>query len=272
MKCKKPYQKGVASLPCGQCMPCRIDRRRTWVARMILERAEHQHACFLTLTYNDESLPQDLCVDKEELQRFFKRLRKEIHPRTIRYFACGEYGDQNQRPHYHAIVFGISPTERDLVKKVWQKGFFMLGSAEPATMTYCAGYVTKKMTKKGDPRLEGRKPEFALMSRNPGLGMKYVDVLTEVYLTDRGQVALQMNGWIAGDLILDGKRYKLAKSMKEKLIERLELTPEQRKEHLKEYYAKCAMDVAGMTATQIAEKRKIEIEQQSYPHFSKRYL
>lgn len=272
MKCKKPYEKGVVAFPCGQCMPCRINRRRTWVARMILERAEHQHASFLTLTYNDENLPKDLCVSKDELQRFFKRLRKEIYPRAVRYFACGEYGDKSSRPHYHAIVFGLSPTERTVVEKCWKKGFVQIGTAEPATMSYCGGYITKKMTRRGDPRLEGRNPEFALMSRNPGLGMKYIDVLAEAYNTDRGQVALQMNGWIAGDMIMDGKRYSLAKSMKEKLVDRLGLTPEQRKEHLKLYYARCAAEAAGLSASQLSEKRKLETAQQSYPHFSRRTL
>lgn len=261
--------KGVVELPCGQCMPCRIDRRRTWVARMILERADHDCACFITLTYNDQNLPESLCVDKSEVQRFFKRLRKEVYPRTLRYFAVGEYGDRSQRPHYHAIIFGISPQERELVEKAWQKGFIQIGTAEPATMSYCGGYITKKMTKKGDPRLHGREPEFALMSRMPGLGVNYVKSLTDAYKTDRGKVALQVMGWVAGDIILEGKRYKLARTLKEKLITQLGLTDEQRKEHLKVYYAQCAMNIAGMTAQQVADKRKAEIQQQSYRIFMK---
>lgn len=272
MICKKPFEKGVVSFPCGQCMPCRINTRRTWVARMILERSQHEHACFLTLTYNPENLPQDLCVRKTELQLFFKRLRKEIFPRTIRYFACGEYGERSNRPHYHAIIFGISPEEGKLIEKAWKKGFIQIGTAEPATMTYCAGYITKKMTKKGDPRLGERAPEFSLMSRNPGLGTNYVNSLIQAYKTERGKVALQMKGWIAGDVIIDGKRYKLARTLKEKLIAELGLTQDQRKEHVKKYYESCAMETAGMTATQRAEKRKADIAQQKYPHYNRRTL
>lgn len=265
--------KGVVEHPCGMCMPCRIDRRRTWVARMILERAEHRTASFVTLTYSDENLPENLCVSKDELQRFFKRLRKAIYPRALRYFACGEYGDKSQRPHYHAIIFGVGPEEGKVVEAAWEKGFVYMGEAEPSTMSYCGGYVTKKMTKKGDPRLQGRNPEFALMSRMPALGAKYVDALVKAYETDRGRVALQVNGWVAGDIILEGKRYKLSRTLKEKLIKELGLTEAQRKEHLKLYYAQKAISVAGMTASQIAEKRKAEIQQQTYPHYdSKRFL
>jgi hypothetical protein len=45
---------------------------------------------------------------KRDLQLFFKRLRKAYPDVKLRYFACGKYGEQFARPHYHVILFGKS--------------------------------------------------------------------------------------------------------------------------------------------------------------------
>jgi len=36
-----------------------------------------------------------------------KRLRKHYSGRTIRYYMCGEYGENMGRPHYHAVFFNL---------------------------------------------------------------------------------------------------------------------------------------------------------------------
>ncbi|QXP08103.1 MAG: replication initiator protein [Arizlama microvirus] len=148
---------------------------------MMLEAALHGDNAFVTLTYNDENLPENGCLDPREIQLFLKKLRKQS-PR-IRFFACGEYGDQTQRPHYHLALFGF-PTclysltrkreyccrQCELVKNTWGKGHAYLGTLENNAMAYVASYINKKMTKATDPRLEGRTPEFARMSLRPGIG------------------------------------------------------------------------------------------------------
>ena len=65
----------------------------------------HPHNAYITLTYNDDHLPANGSLQPRDLQLFWKRLRKARTP-GIRYYACGEYGDQTARPHYHAIIFG----------------------------------------------------------------------------------------------------------------------------------------------------------------------
>jgi len=166
---------------CGQCIPCRVNKRREWTHRMMLESSLQKDNAFLTLTYSDESLPDDLSVRPRTISLFIKRLRKRGC--RFRYFACGEYGDNTFRPHYHLALFGFPTctwgTTRKkeyccpvcaLVADCWTEGYIHLDSLTSSSMAYIAGYVTKKMTSEYDPRLEGRRPEFARMSLRPGIG------------------------------------------------------------------------------------------------------
>lgn len=161
------------SVPCGKCESCMAARANQWAVRCWCELQQHQQACFITLTYDDEHLPVDGKVSKKELQDFFKRLRKKAN---VRYFACGEYGDHFRRPHYHAIIFGadflggafpvgdghfISPD----LSAIWGKGRCTTAPASFSTICYTVGYVAKKI---GDP------DSFHLMSRRPGLGSEYI--------------------------------------------------------------------------------------------------
>ena len=135
MTCTSPFklkqkEGGVIELPCGHCLACRIARSREWASRIIHEMVYYEDTMFLTLTYNDDNLPSDVGLHKDDLQRFFKRLRKALDTKKIRYFACGEYGDTTSRPHYHAIIFGLGLNEIDkkYVNDAWTLGFSYFGT------------------------------------------------------------------------------------------------------------------------------------------------
>lgn len=132
------------------------------------------------------------------LKRFRKALTDKRRPdgseTTIRIFYVGEYGDETFRPHYHAAVFGY-PSCRylrtrnhrsaccdvcELVRTTWGKGRVEVGTLEAASAGYVAGYVTKKMTRFDDPRLQGRNPEFSRQSnQNGGLGYQMAEAAAE---------------------------------------------------------------------------------------------
>lgn len=170
------------SVPCGQCMGCRLAKTRDWAARISNEAALNDYNCFLTLTYNADNVPEDMSLCKSDLQKFFKRLRKYEEPKKIRYYACGEYGDIREvmdpyerrkyinkygstklaRPHYHAVVFGYWPKDSEKIavkdtpyewwyseklEKLWNKGFVRIGEVNWETAAYTASYVTKKIGK-----------------------------------------------------------------------------------------------------------------------------
>ncbi|WNK13480.1 MAG: replication initiator protein [Microvirus sp.] len=188
MICSKPFASRGALFGCGQCTPCRVNRRRQWTWRQWFESLTHEENCFVTLTYapglepcNPSHLPGAGHLDPDHLRLFFYRLRKALYPQRIRYFACGEYGDQNSRPHYHLTLFGVSGATLVLgpqgpepfpqtAARIWAKGHVQVGDFNEVTAQYVAGYVVKKWTAKDDPRLKGRPPEFSRMSLRPGIG------------------------------------------------------------------------------------------------------
>lgn len=164
-------------LPCGGCLGCRQDKARGWALRCHLELEQHRHAVFTTLTYDDAHLPPTL--QRRDLQLFLKRLRKGTRGSRIRFFASGEYGEERHRPHYHALLYGISELEADRVDAAWQKGFTKTVAVTPAAIAYVAGYCSKKLGWRmaREERVWPEtgevytwEPPFIQMSRRPGIG------------------------------------------------------------------------------------------------------
>lgn len=169
-------------LPCGKCEGCRADQSLAWAIRCYHETQEHDHNCFATLTYDNEHLPLDGKLLQRDMQNFIKRLRKRIAPDRLRYFYCGEYGEQTRRPHYHMLIWGLdflhdavqigeyyqSPT----LTETWGNGNVIIAPLELGSIMYTCGYVNKKI---GDP------DTYSRMSRRPGIGAtwlkKYMDDL-----------------------------------------------------------------------------------------------
>lgn len=95
---------GDIELPCGRCVGCRLRRANEWALRVMHEAKLHPANCFVTLTYRDEDLPENGSLRHRDFQLFMKRLRKRA---DVRFYMCGEYGEQKLRPHYHACLFGV---------------------------------------------------------------------------------------------------------------------------------------------------------------------
>jgi hypothetical protein len=200
------YPHGLV-VPCGGCYLCRIAKRREWTLRLTHELATSDSGIFVTLTYDDENLPFNTPSDfptlkKKHLQDFFKRLRKRLGDRKIKYFACGEYGDEGQRPHYHAIITNmsnVSDCDRSDIVDSWGHGWprspsdhKCFGNAEFDSIQYVAGYIDKKFN--GDLAKEEyvkkhREPVFRLLSN--GLGKQFAldnadQIKSNMYVSLRG--------------------------------------------------------------------------------------
>lgn len=186
------------SLPCGRCIGCRLERSRQWAVRIMHESELHQCNCFLTLTY--KNVPFDGSLNVEDCQKFLKRLRAKLDPIKVRFFLCGEYGENLSRPHYHAIIFGYDFPDKvpckqagdyclyesELLNSVWGHGLAWIGEVSFESASYVANYATKKITgDKSESYYCGRRPEFLLMSRRPGIGRGWIDKFrSDVYPSD----------------------------------------------------------------------------------------
>nr|WAE43384.1 MAG: replication initiator protein [Microviridae sp.] len=187
------YPEGLL-VPCGKCMSCKKKKSYEWSMRCLHELVSHEFNVFVTLTYDDDHVPDNHSLVKRDLQLFFKRLRKRLGEKRIRYFACGEYGDKYYRPHYHAIIFGLGLCDDDkqLIIDSWDKGFCHFGLAEPASIRYVSQYIAKKFD--GDLAEEvyeqtGRECVFKLSSL--GIGRDFADnnrdqILQQLMVTVNG--------------------------------------------------------------------------------------
>lgn len=189
--CKRPFRRRLDDgrdlvLPCGKCLACRIRRRSVWTIRLLHENSAHAKSRFITLTYRDDTLPcrgndsRGILV-KSDLQNFFKRYRKNSRLPGLKYYACGEYGDDGDRPHYHAIVFGDAPTVQDL-DEYWGLGRVSSDSVTGASISYVAGYVSKKLGLRDYNTQESRPAPFQISSQ--GLGLKWAQENVYEILSD----------------------------------------------------------------------------------------
>lgn len=151
-----------------------------------MESMSHKETLYVTLTYNGFDIPFNYSLRKTDVTRFLKRLRKSVLPKRFRYYCCGEYGFEKSRPHYHFTLFGIGFEEAENIRQAWRetcylygekvtwsKGFASIGFLTDKSAGYVAGYVCKGLYQDNDYTrsvLNGRAPEFSVMSRNPGLG------------------------------------------------------------------------------------------------------
>lgn len=216
--CKKPFVQGIESYGCGQCQPCRINRRRLWTHRLLLEARLHEFSSFWTLTYDEDHFPADGSLRPKHTQDWLKRLRKHLGPtRPIRYYLVGEYGDETWRPHYHAALFGVSRFESDSVSCTWGLGFSYGGDLTPESAQYIAGYVTKKMTSHEDPRLGNRYPEFARMSLRPGIGAGATQHIADALNDTQGAAAIGRDGDVPASLLHGRSRLPLGRYLRRRL-------------------------------------------------------
>lgn len=175
----------------------------------------HKSNSYVTLTYSTPNLPAGGTLVQRDLQLFLKRVRKARG--RFRYYACGEYGDENGRPHFHLCMFGIDWPDKLFYTRngrgdplyisaqltaLWGLGHCTIGDVTFESAAYCARYVTKKINGPlADAHYEvvdrygevhRKMTERAWMSLKPGISETYFrkyrsEILTHDCVIVRGK-------------------------------------------------------------------------------------
>lgn len=214
---------GTPSLPCGQCIGCRLNHAEGWAIRMVHEAQLHEENSFLTLTYNDENLPSNGNLSYRAVTNFIKRLRRSLdktpYHKKLKYYLVGEYGENFSRPHYHIILFGFdfsyklrykgeensktlaytkngkSYYSSTFLSSLWSYGAAHIGDVNYNTCMYVAKYVTKKVNGRNkdshyarilpDGEIFQLEQEKSQMSRKNAIGKEWLQKYwSDVYPDD----------------------------------------------------------------------------------------
>lgn len=304
----------VQPIPCGQCIECKLNYSRNWATRIMLEMstgypqednwrdlisptygAYPDGSCwFVTLTYRDEELHfskylntetgeihEGATLAKEDVQKFIKRLRKAFNGRTrlIKYYHCGEYGKQTQRPHYHLILFGVPLDQTKFRKigmskdntprwttpeleKIWGLGNIDIGRVTWESAAYTARYTLKKAMGVNIEwyQAQGQHEEYVTMSQ--GIGQAY---FTKNWKTMYDTDTVPVINKKTGQLVKPPQRFdRMLKELDEELYEEIkrkrmnhqysneielryqsDLSPEQRRTQSEERMKRVLKDMRG---------------------------
>jgi hypothetical protein len=182
---------------CRKCLPCRLNIAREKAIRVTHEAKMHKDNIFLTLTYDEEHLKSPK-LQYLDFQLFMKSLREKItrnvHDKEMRdklyipYMVTGEYGEENKRPHWHAIIFNYRPTDQahlytshhgeevftsDEIHKLWKRGKHEFGSVTIDSAGYVARYAAKKLVH-GQDQDHDYHPIHKTSSRR-GIGRSWIE-------------------------------------------------------------------------------------------------
>jgi len=204
-------------VPCGKCLPCQKKRRSEWSLRLEHEYMFSDSAFFITLTYDDNSLPRTKegypTLVKKDVQNYIKRLRndhvryvtkelkiskKEVKnvSKPIRYYAVGEYGSKTRRPHYHILLFNYDIANISPLTNQWKNtntnmphGHVDIGTVTASSINYVTKYMFKPFARK-DKRIR----PFSLMSKKPIIGQAYIDNYGSYHVQNEDLEVRDQNG------------------------------------------------------------------------------
>ena len=160
IKSHPPEKYNFIQLPCRQCDTCLQERTNEWKMRLAHESEMSEKngpfSKFVTFTYEPKNLPPYSFLRYSDVQKALKRLRKKVP--SFRYFVASEYGEKNNRPHYHILFFGLDLPDlkrenklnghaqfsSKILNEAWGKGRVQMGTLSEGGMKYVNNYLLKE--------------------------------------------------------------------------------------------------------------------------------
>ena len=153
-----------------------------------------------TLTYDNDHLPYtedgEITLRKKDFQDFIKRLRHHVgkQKKPIKYYACGEYGDETSRPHFHAIIYNLPQSyikDPSKLEPIWQNGYVYFGPVNEKTIRYTCKYIMKSTFQRNDATT--REPQSQLISK--GLGQSFLTPQMKKFFIENERTYAEFNGY-----------------------------------------------------------------------------
>lgn len=195
-------------IPCGKCIACRINKATEWCYRIQeeLKKYDNKDCHFITLTYDNKSVPQDGSLEKDAISHFIKSLRNQTQQQNIKFYGIGEYGSTTDRPHYHILIFGLKLNDKKFnsyskhrhilytsatIQDAWHnKGKCILAEISYQTAHYVARYINKA-SQQYDKKLTA---PYTRASKNHSIGYKKGLELYELF--ENNNVLLKTNNTV----------------------------------------------------------------------------
>ncbi len=223
---KPPNQVGLENpyksfpLNCSKCISCRGTLASQWTSRYCNEYSMNEQNTVLTLSYSDENLPKYGSLNPDHTDKFLASIRRELLKKyniKIKYALIGEYGGLTHRPHYHILIFGWDPTDKEVyqkktatssalwlsefIQKHWPYGLAFIGEFNQGTAQYVADHNSHKIRSELAGIQEDEKnwvkhpitgeavelyKEFVRRSTRPAIGKSWYDKYgkSDLYNTD----------------------------------------------------------------------------------------
>lgn len=196
-KGRKTNQSYGLSVPCGHCVNCLEQKTRQWTYRLMAQNrtTNYNKMAFITLTYDDEHLPENGSCCVADVQKFIKRIRRyyDYHGgnNDLVYFGCTEYGGEKGRCHAHLLLMGLdyndllpqksklaSHNTKNCLSPFWKKGLLNYGTDVSLQDSRLIRYVTKYIDKLDSENLyrycEIMGIEKPKVIKSLGLGADYI--------------------------------------------------------------------------------------------------
>lgn len=154
------------------------------------------------MTFTYEETPKSFngldSLSKPDWQKFMKKFRKQ-NTEKLKYYVTGEYGDNFERPHFHAIMFNIDKrfiNFPDYIADLWNHGIVEISPVTMARIKYVTKYMSKGVWKPQHNKTTGleddREPQFSLMSKN--IGKSFLTPQMERHILNMGYPYLTRYG------------------------------------------------------------------------------
>lgn len=181
-------------VPCGHCPECYKAKQDEWFTRFALERLvqirrnPRSWVAFFTLTYASQFLPSTREQSITDIQTFRKNLNRYGFKR---YYFIQEFGDTNNRVHFHGLLFGCEgdlKQLRNVFNKCWTKGRSNVQNVRTnGALRYVGKYTTKSLNVYADQPWT----PYSSCSQRPALGSEYISEDIKALLSSNPELSLR---------------------------------------------------------------------------------